>query len=75
MEIPNDWGDESFAYDLNMWPGIVSGRVALLLRSTEIQPVAAPICPRKPWMRGSSKRPPYNVSVLHRCVHSKYEEV
>jgi hypothetical protein len=26
-------------------------------------------------MRGSSKRPPYNVSVLHRCVHSKYEEV
>ena len=45
MEIPNDRGDESFADDLNMWPGIVSGRVALLLRSTEIQPVAAPICP------------------------------
>ena len=45
MEIPNDRGDESFADDLNMWPGIVSGRVALLLRSTEIQPAAAPICP------------------------------
>ena len=45
MEIPDDWGDESFADDLNMWPGIVSGRVALLLRSTEIQPAAAPICP------------------------------
>lgn len=45
MEIPDDRGDESFADDLNMWPGIVSGRVALLLRSTEIQPAAAPICP------------------------------
>ena len=31
-------GDESFADDLNMGRGIVSGRVALLLRSTEIQP-------------------------------------
>lgn len=45
MEIPDDRGDESFADDLNMWPGIVSGRVALLLRSAEIQPAAAPICP------------------------------
>ena len=27
-------------------PGIVSGRVALLLRSIEIQPAAAPICPK-----------------------------
>ena len=45
MEIPHDRGDESFADDLNMWPGIVSGRVALLLRSTEIQPAAALICP------------------------------
>lgn len=45
MAIPDDRGDESFADDLNMWPGIVSGRVALLLRSTEIQPAAAPICP------------------------------
>jgi hypothetical protein len=26
-------------------------------------------------MRGSSKRPPCNVSVLDRCVGSKYEEV
>lgn len=45
MAIPDDRGDESFADDLNMWPGIVSGRVALSLRSTEIQPAAAPICP------------------------------
>ncbi len=52
MEIPNDWGDESFADDLNMWPGIVSGRVALLLRSTEIQPAAAPICPLFLFCRG-----------------------
>ena len=38
MAIPDDRGDESFADDLNMWPGIVSGRVALLLRSSEIKP-------------------------------------
>ena len=31
--------DKSFADDLNMGPGIVSGRVALLLRSAEIKPV------------------------------------
>ena len=36
--IPDDRGDESFADDLNMGRGIVSGRVALLLRSTEIRP-------------------------------------
>ena len=36
--IPDDRGDESFADDLNMGRGIVSGRVALLLRSTEIPP-------------------------------------
>ncbi len=36
--IPRDRGDESFADDLNMGRGIVSGRVALLLRSTEIRP-------------------------------------
>ena len=36
--IPHDRGDESFADDLNMGRGIVSGRVALLLRSTEIRP-------------------------------------
>lgn len=32
-------GDKSFAYDLIVWPGRVSGRVALLLRSTERKPV------------------------------------
>ena len=36
--ISDDRGDESFADDLNMGRGIVSGRVALLLRSTEIPP-------------------------------------
>src|ERR1700734_363894 len=38
IAIPHDRGDESFADDLNMGRGIVSGRVALLLRSTEIPP-------------------------------------
>ncbi len=38
IAIPHDRGDESFADDLNMGRGIVSGRVALLLRSTEIRP-------------------------------------
>jgi hypothetical protein len=38
ITIPHDRGDESFADDLNMGRGIVSGRVALLLRSTEIPP-------------------------------------
>ena len=37
-------GDKSFAYDLLVRPGRVSGRVALLLRSTERQPVAGEIC-------------------------------
>jgi hypothetical protein len=38
ITISHDRGDESFADDLNMGRGIVSGRVALLLRSTEIPP-------------------------------------
>jgi hypothetical protein len=38
IAISHDRGDESFADDLNMGRGIVSGRVALLLRSTEIRP-------------------------------------
>jgi hypothetical protein len=37
-------GDKSFAYDLLARPGRVSGRVALLLRSTERKPVAGKIC-------------------------------
>ena len=32
-------GDKSLAYDLIVWSGRVSGRVALLLRSAERQPV------------------------------------
>src|SRR2546427_10613662 len=37
-------GDKSFAYDLIDWPGHVSSRVALLLRSAECKPVAGLIC-------------------------------
>jgi hypothetical protein len=37
-------GDKSFAYDLLVRPGRVSGRVALLLRSAERKPVAGKIC-------------------------------
>ena len=37
-------GDKSFAYDLIDWPGHVSSRVALLLRSAECKPVAGMIC-------------------------------
>ena len=37
-EIPTERRVESFADDLNTRLGIVSGRVALLPRSTEIQP-------------------------------------
>ena len=32
-------GDKSFAYDLDVQRGIVSSRVALLLRSAEIKPL------------------------------------
>src|SRR3954465_9263354 len=43
--FPNGRWAESFADDLNTRRGIVSGRVALLPRSTEIQPHVAPIRP------------------------------
>ena len=43
--IPTERLVESFADDLNTRQGIVSGRVALLPRSTEIQPFVAPIRP------------------------------
>ena len=43
--IPTERQVESFADDLNTRRGIVSGRVALLPRSTEIQPYVAPIRP------------------------------
>ena len=39
MIISNIGGDKSFADDLNMERGIVSSRVALLLRSAEIKPL------------------------------------
>src|SRR5436189_4397511 len=47
-EIPNGRRAESFADDLNTRRGIVSGRVALLPRSTEIQPLVAQIRPPPP---------------------------
>ena len=37
-------GDKSYADDLNVRPGIVRGRVALLLRSTEIKPELSDLC-------------------------------
>lgn len=43
--LPNGRWAESFADDLNTRRGIVSGRVALLPRSTEIQPHVARIRP------------------------------
>ncbi|CAL9097883.1 unnamed protein product, partial [Musa textilis] len=43
--IPHGRRVESFADDLNTRWGIVSGRVALLPRSTEIQPCVARIRP------------------------------
>ena len=45
MSIPHGRRAESFADDLNTRRGIVSGRVALLPRSTEIQPHVARIRP------------------------------
>ena len=39
MIISNIWVDESFVDDLNKERGIVSSRVALLLRSAEIKPL------------------------------------
>ena len=54
-------GDKSLAYDLIAWSGRVSGRVALLLRSAERQPV---LPPRFFFRSGSSHRdsPPLIVS-------------
>src|SRR4051812_44508571 len=46
--LPNGRWAESFADDLNTRRGIVSGRVALLPRSTEIQPLVAKIHPPPP---------------------------
>src|SRR6185503_2060155 len=43
--LPHGRRAESFADDLNMRRGIVSGRVALLPRSTEIQPRVTRIRP------------------------------
>lgn len=43
IAIPNAREDESFADDLNKKRGIVNSRVALLLRSIEIQPAVSKI--------------------------------
>ena len=39
-------GDKSFVYDLDVQRGIVSSRVALLLRSAEIKLLLADLCER-----------------------------
>ena len=44
IAIPNGRTDTSIADDFNALPGTVSSRVALLLRSTEVHPVAAKMC-------------------------------
>ena len=46
--IPIEWRVKSFADDLNTRRGIVSGRVALLPRSTKIHPCVALIRPPSP---------------------------
>ena len=43
IAIPHAREDESFVDDLNTKRGIVSSRVALLLRSTEIRPAVSKI--------------------------------
>lgn len=60
IEIPNGRRAESFADDLNTRRGIVSGRVALLPRSTEIQPFVAQIRP-SPQPSNTSPRNPPNI--------------
>ena len=47
MVISNIGRDKSFADDLNMERGIVSSRVALLLRSAEIKPIVLQICSKE----------------------------
>ena len=71
MAIPNDRGDESFADDLNMGRGIVSGRVALLLRSTEIRPPVPTIC-ATPLLHPFFLLPPPNSRVLSRHLPTIY---
>lgn len=68
--LPHGRRAESFADDLNTRRGIVSGRVALLPRSTEIQPRVAMIRPSPTPPR--SKPPqvsavPEEVGGVHRC--------
>ena len=53
MRLPADRnvmirGDKSFAYDLHVQRGIVSSRVALLLRSAEIKPQLSDLYEVKP---------------------------
>src|SRR6476469_891408 len=61
ITISDDRGDESFADDLNMGRGIVSGRVALLLRSTEIRPHR----PNDLLPPSNSQTPGCRLSLLH----------
>ena len=57
---------ESFADDLSTRRGIVSGRVALLPRSTEIQPYVAPIRP-SPFFPSPQSR-------CEVCVRTRHDE-
>ena len=47
MTISNIGRDKSFADDLNIERGIVSSRVAFLLRSAEIKPIVLEICSKE----------------------------
>ena len=62
--IPTERRVESFADDLNTRQGIVSGRVALLPRSTEIQPFVAKIRPSPKSLQ--KKQSP----ILHKCFYT-----
>ena len=49
--------DKSYAYDLDVQRGIVSSRVALLLRSAEIKPLLSDLLfPRRSWREPAAVR-------------------
>ena len=49
--------DKSFVYDLDVQRGIVSSRVALLLRSAEIKPLLSDLLfPRRSWREPAAVR-------------------
>ncbi len=58
ITISNIERDKSFVDDLDMVRGIVSMRVALVLRSAEIQPIVLVICHEKLQKQSFALRPP-----------------